>query len=89
MDTATLQTISPIDHSVYVERPLAGASEIDSAVDQSRHAQFIWQQLDLEQRAAICRQPLGTVFITIRIRRCWLAVVLLILLPYRYWAMSS
>lgn len=56
MDTATLQTISPIDHSVYVERPLARASEIDSAVLRSRHAQCIWQQLDLEQRTAICRR---------------------------------
>ena len=31
--TDTLKTISPVDDSVYVERPLASQSEIDNALD--------------------------------------------------------
>ena len=34
----SLRTISPVDGSVYVERPLAGAAEINKALDVARAA---------------------------------------------------
>ncbi len=56
--TATLRTISPIDGSVYVERPLAGASEISAAVARARSAQRDWAALGVAERA---RQITGLV----------------------------
>lgn len=49
--TATLRTISPIDGSVYVERPLAGESEISAAVARARSAQRDWAALGVAERA--------------------------------------
>ena len=38
--TDSLKTISPVDGSIYVERALASASEIDSALDAAVAAQI-------------------------------------------------
>ena len=35
-----IKVISPIDGKVYVERPLAKAAEIDSALDRARVARY-------------------------------------------------
>ncbi len=48
-----LQTISPVDGSVYVERDLAGAAEIDAALNAAVRAQKAWQETPVEERQAI------------------------------------
>lgn len=51
---ALLQTISPIDDSVYVERALATQREIEQSIALSRSAQKQWQTTSFSERAAIC-----------------------------------
>ena len=48
--TDTLKTISPVDGRVYVERPLAGAADIDRALEAARQAQVHWRALPLTDR---------------------------------------
>jgi acyl-CoA reductase-like NAD-dependent aldehyde dehydrogenase len=50
---ALQRTLSPIDGSVYVERELATAAEIDRALDQARAAQQAWKQTSITERAGI------------------------------------
>ncbi len=40
-----LKTITPVDGSVYVERPLATADDIDAALDRARAAQAEWTRV--------------------------------------------
>jgi acyl-CoA reductase-like NAD-dependent aldehyde dehydrogenase len=47
------RTISPIDGSVYVERALASAADIDKALDRARTAQRAWRGTSLAERAKI------------------------------------
>lgn len=47
------KTISPIDGSVYVERELATAAQIDAALDQAVHAQRGWRDTPLGERQAV------------------------------------
>jgi acyl-CoA reductase-like NAD-dependent aldehyde dehydrogenase len=49
--TGTLKTISPIDGSVYVERPLASESEVAAAVSRAKSAQRDWAALTVAERA--------------------------------------
>ena len=53
-DKRLLQTISPIDDSVYVERALATEKEIEQSIALSRSAQKQWQATTISERAAIC-----------------------------------
>jgi acyl-CoA reductase-like NAD-dependent aldehyde dehydrogenase len=53
---AVQKTISPVDGSVFVERPLAQGVEIDEALDRAVTAQRAWRAVPVEQRAAICRR---------------------------------
>jgi len=46
-------TTSPIDNSVYVERPLATPAQIDAALDRAKRAQQAWRQVPVAERAAI------------------------------------
>ncbi len=48
--TKTLKTISPVDGSVYVERPLCGAQEIDAALSRAVEAQAQWAKTDIAAR---------------------------------------
>lgn len=48
------QTISPIDGSVYVERALATAEQIEAALQAAVMAQSAWAKTSYEERAAIC-----------------------------------
>ena len=48
-----LQTISPIDNSVYVQRPLASREQIDRALDHARSAQREWHRASVADRARI------------------------------------
>jgi len=53
--TDLLQCISPIDGSVYVERPLLGESEAADCVSRARKAQKAWARRPLTERAALVR----------------------------------
>lgn len=48
-----LQVISPIDGSIYVERALATAAQIDRALERARAAQRAWQNVAIAERARI------------------------------------
>src|SRR5947207_7440225 len=55
--TARLQTtLSPIDNSVYVERPLAANADIDTALSNAVAARARWKQVAVAERAAIVRR---------------------------------
>ena len=55
--TAQVQrTITPIDGSVYAERPLASAREIDAALEGAAAAQRQWRQVPVGERSAIVRR---------------------------------
>ena len=51
-----LRTVSPIDGSVYVERAIASAKQIDSALANAVEAQKRWKHVPLSERANICRR---------------------------------
>ena len=51
--SAIQKTISPVDGSVCVERPLAKAAEIDAALTRARVAQQAWRRVPLAERAAL------------------------------------
>jgi acyl-CoA reductase-like NAD-dependent aldehyde dehydrogenase len=46
-----LRTVTPVDGSIYVERPLAGDAEIDAAVTAAVAAQREWRARSVEDRA--------------------------------------
>lgn len=52
--TTMQQTISPVDGSVYVTRPLASQTEIQQALKLAQRAQKNWAGTDLAERQAIC-----------------------------------
>ncbi|WP_373184946.1 aldehyde dehydrogenase family protein [Halopseudomonas sp.] len=54
--TKHLQTVSPIDGSVYVERELATAEEIHTALNLAVSAQRRWRRVPVAERVAIARQ---------------------------------
>ena len=56
MTKATLQTISPIDGSVYVERDYASDQDVDAALKAAVKAQSAWAARPLAERAALCSQ---------------------------------
>lgn len=49
-------TLSPVDGSVYVERPFAGPNDIAEALRLGKAAQAHWRRLPLAERAALCRR---------------------------------
>ena len=50
-----LQCISPIDNSVYVERPLATEYEIQNALSNAEGAQQAWKQVPIAERSVLVR----------------------------------
>ncbi|NQD93382.1 aldehyde dehydrogenase family protein, partial [Pseudomonas sp. CrR25] len=54
-----LQCMSPIDGSLYVERDLASAAEIQAAVTKAEQAQRTWKSTPLAERVAIGRQAIA------------------------------
>ncbi|KAA6440755.1 aldehyde dehydrogenase family protein [Dyadobacter flavalbus] len=50
------KTISPVDGSVYVERTLADADAIETALELAVVAQKEWRKTTLSEREAICRK---------------------------------
>ncbi|MFK7908345.1 MAG: aldehyde dehydrogenase family protein, partial [Chitinophagales bacterium] len=55
---AIFQTISPIDQSIYVERALATAKEIENTLSKAQKAQKSWRATSISERAAICRKAI-------------------------------
>jgi len=51
---STQQTISPVDGSIYAERPFASPAEINAVFNRAVQAQSAWALTSLEQRAAYC-----------------------------------
>jgi acyl-CoA reductase-like NAD-dependent aldehyde dehydrogenase len=49
-----LKVISPVDGSVYAERPLASWAEVEGALNAARSAQAAWKFVPLAERAALC-----------------------------------
>ncbi len=52
----TQRTLSPIDGSLYVERPLASVAQIESALTRASSAQRAWTSVAVGERAQICRR---------------------------------
>src|SRR4051812_25399010 len=50
------KTISPVDGSVYVERPVAGNEELGKILEHAALAQKTWKQVPVAERVAICRR---------------------------------
>jgi acyl-CoA reductase-like NAD-dependent aldehyde dehydrogenase len=48
------QTISPVDGSLYAERPYATRAEIDAAFDRAVAAQRLWASRSIAERAVFC-----------------------------------
>ncbi len=53
-----LQTVSPVDGRVYVERPLAGEGEIDAALTRAEAAQRDWARVPVAERVAIVHRAI-------------------------------
>ncbi|MBS0417632.1 MAG: aldehyde dehydrogenase family protein [Proteobacteria bacterium] len=51
---AVQKTISPVDGSVYCERPLARSDEINAILGRAAYAQRGWRNVSIADRAAIC-----------------------------------
>ena len=51
-----LQVVSPVDGSIYAERPLAAPAQIAAALERASRAQAEWKLTPIRERAAICRR---------------------------------
>ncbi len=51
---ATIQCISPVDGSVYVERETASPTEIQAALTAAVAAQRRWKNTPIAERQALC-----------------------------------
>ena len=51
---STIQCISPVDGSVYVERETASAEAIQQALAASVTAQQLWKNTPIAERQALC-----------------------------------
>jgi acyl-CoA reductase-like NAD-dependent aldehyde dehydrogenase len=54
MSSASFQTITPVDGSVYLERRYASDREIDASLSAAAAAQKAWAATPLSERAALC-----------------------------------
>lgn len=53
-----LKSVSPIDNSIYLERPRATQSEIERALENAAKGQRSWQKTPIRKRAEYCRAAL-------------------------------
>jgi len=51
---AAQKTLSPVDGSLYCERALARADEINAVLGRAAHAQRAWRNVPIAERAAVC-----------------------------------
>ncbi|NNE87174.1 MAG: aldehyde dehydrogenase family protein [Silicimonas sp.] len=56
-----IRCISPIDGSIYAERPVFSASEAQSAVDRAKTAQAVWAARPLSERIALVQAGVAKV----------------------------
>src|SRR5690348_13978378 len=56
MSSQTQKTVTPIDGSVYVERPLATEADIESALARAMAAQRQWTHVPIGERIATLRR---------------------------------
>jgi len=54
MMSQTQKTLSPIDGSIYVERPLADVEQVRSVIWQAQKVQKAWSKVSLAERKEIC-----------------------------------
>lgn len=54
MTRETLRSISPVDGSVYIERPLATDADVEAALDRAAAAHRHWRRVPVAARAAMC-----------------------------------
>ena len=54
--SVTFQTLSPVDGSVFAERPYADDGAIERALDTAREGQAVWAALPLERRQEYLRE---------------------------------
>jgi acyl-CoA reductase-like NAD-dependent aldehyde dehydrogenase len=54
-----IRTVSPVDGSIYVERPLASDPEIEATLARAKSIQHEWKQVSLSERASICRRAVA------------------------------
>ncbi|MEO4044470.1 aldehyde dehydrogenase family protein [Hoeflea sp. CAU 1731] len=59
--TKTLQCVSPIDETVYAERPVLSLSEAKEAVNRATEAQRVWATRPLSERIALVRAGVARV----------------------------
>ena len=52
--TKIQKTVSPVDGSIYTERPLADAQQISATLARAARAQQDWKQTSIAERAALC-----------------------------------
>ncbi len=55
-ENSRIQTISPVDGSVYAEHPIASSSEIETKLAKAKSIQKQWKLVPVRERAAICRR---------------------------------
>lgn len=55
----TLQLVSPIDNSIYAERPVAGQAEVEERLGLARNAQRAWASEPLDARVRIVRAAIA------------------------------
>ena len=60
---AVQKTITPIDNSVYVERPYASAAEISATLKRAAEAQKAWKMTPIAERAKILSKAVD-IFLT-------------------------
>jgi len=54
--TAVFKTYTPIDNSVYLERPYASVEEMKRAIDKASAVQKAWEQTPINERKLLCSQ---------------------------------
>ena len=54
-----VQIVSPVDGSVYAERPRASEAEVDAALEAARAAQRDWAQTPIAERAEVCAKAVA------------------------------
>jgi acyl-CoA reductase-like NAD-dependent aldehyde dehydrogenase len=59
--TQTLKTYSPIDNSLYVERPYANQQNINDALIRAQAAQKLWRLSSLAEREEYCTAAVDTI----------------------------
>ena len=59
--TGNLKTVSPVDGSVYVERPYAAPEDITRALSRAARAGEVWRDVPVAERAEICARAVDAV----------------------------